>query len=142
MRFGAASRRSWAQVVIDMTPLIDVVFLLLLFFLLTAAPAPDPTLDVQLPAAQGARTPPPARDVIVVMKSDGTLHVDGARMDLRGLEAHLQQTAALAPGARVVLRGDRAARYDIFVAILEITAASGLPLHVAVESPFGTGNPR
>ncbi len=141
MRFGAASRKSWAQAVIDLTPLIDVVFLLLLFFLLTAAPAPDPTLDVQLPAGRGAHENLPVRDVVVVMKSDGALYVDDAQVDLTGLEARLRQEAARVPAPRVVLRGDRASRYDLFVAILEIAASAGLPLHVAVENPAGKDAP-
>lgn len=132
MRFGTVSRRSWMQVAIDLTPLIDVVFLLLLFFLLTAAPAPDPTLDVQLPHAQGSQ-PPVGQEVVIVLKSDGSLYVEGSQVDLRGLEAYLQQ-AATTKNTRVVLKGDRFARYDIFVSVLEITATLGLPLHVAVES--------
>lgn len=132
MRFGTVSRRSWMQVAIDLTPLIDVVFLLLLFFLLTAAPAPDPTLDVQLPHAQGSQSPV-GQEVVIVMKSDGALYVEGSQVDLRGLEAYLQQVATT-KNTRVVLKGDRSARYDIFVAVLEITATLGLPLHVAVES--------
>ncbi|MBO8087910.1 MAG: biopolymer transporter ExbD, partial [Marichromatium sp.] len=55
MKFSNPSRRNVASIVIDLTPLIDVVFLLLLFFLLTTAPAPDPTLAVNLPKAESAQ---------------------------------------------------------------------------------------
>jgi biopolymer transport protein ExbD len=133
VRFRTGSRSRWTAAVIDLTPLIDVVFLLLLFFLLTAAPAPDPTLDVDLPTAAAAAPPSPAREVTVVLKSDGAIHVEGAQVDMPGLEARLRSLAAEDPKIRVVLRGDRSSRFDLFVAILEATSGAGLQLHVAAS---------
>lgn len=137
MRFRAEARSKWTGAVIDLTPLIDVVFLLLLFFLLTAAPAPDPTLDVALPASAAAEPPPPAREVTVVLQASGTIHYEGAVVELAELESRLLELARADSGARVVLRGDRAARYDLFVGILEAASSAGLSLHVAV-SPLDT----
>ncbi|MBU1410127.1 biopolymer transporter ExbD, partial [Myxococcota bacterium] len=119
---------------IDLTPLIDIVFLLLLFFLLTAAPAPDPTLDVALPAAAASETPPPAREVTIVLQASGVIYYENTIVDLPGLEARLLQLASSDAGARVILRGDRASRYDLFVAILEAASNAGLSLHVAVDA--------
>lgn len=141
MRFRTGTRSRWTSAVIDLTPLIDVVFLLLLFFLLTAAPAPDPTLDVDLPSAAATAQPTPAREVTVVLKSDGAIHCEGAQVDLPGLEARLRGLAEEDPKARVVLRGDRASRFDLFVAILEATSAAGLQLHVAASPRDPGGAP-
>ncbi|MBU1243849.1 biopolymer transporter ExbD [Myxococcota bacterium] len=134
MRFRSGSRSKWTGAVIDLTPLIDIVFLLLLFFLLTAAPAPDPTLDVALPAAAASETPPPAREVTIVLQASGVIYYENTIVDLPGLEARLLQLASSDAGARVILRGDRASRYDLFVAILEAASNAGLSLHVAVDA--------
>jgi len=141
VKFRTGSRSKWAGAVIDLTPLIDVVFLLLLFFLLTAAPAPDPTLDVALPAAAASAAPDPAREVTVVLQSTGVIHYEGAIVDLPGLEARLLELAQADARARVILRGDRAARYDLFVAILEAVSSAGLSLHVAVSPQDAGGGP-
>jgi len=143
VRFRTGARSRWTGAVIDLTPLIDIVFLLLLFFLLTAAPAPDPTLDVELPAAASASRPTTAREVTVVLKADGAIHYESAIVDLPGLEDRLRRLAGEDPRARVVLRGDRASRYDLFVAILEATSGAGLSLHVATspQAPGEGGRP-
>ncbi len=141
MRFRTGTRSKWTGAVIDLTPLIDVVFLLLLFFLLTAAPAPDPTLDVALPASASAQAPAPAREVTVVLQASGVIHYENAIVDLPQLEERLLELARTDSRARVVLRGDRASRYDLFVGILEAASNAGLSLHVAVSSTEPKGGP-
>ncbi len=115
-----------------------MVFLLLLFFLLTADPAPDPTLDVQLPEARGSRENLPAREVVIVMKSDGALHVDAPRWTCAE-SRHICGRPPLQK-YRVVLRGDRSRA-------MTVRGNSGnyggirLPLHVAVDSADKKASP-
>ncbi len=139
MKFHRENRNKWTSAVIDLTPLIDIVFLLLLFFLLTAAPPPDPTLDVSLPSASSAGTSSAGpQEVTVVLQSGGAIFLENSQMTLTQLQERFLELAKNAPGTRVVLRGDRAARYESFVGVLEAAANANLPLHVAVEEVPGS----
>ncbi len=134
MRFRRDRRRSWTSAVIDLTPLIDVVFLLLLFFLLTAAPAPDPTMAVQLPkATKGALSKLPD-EVELTMQSDGRILFRGNEYTFPRLRDELKKVAAAKPATRVVLRGDRKAHYENFIRLLEVVNDANLSLSVAVEN--------
>lgn len=135
MRFKAEKKRTWASAVIDMTPLIDVVFLLLLFFLLTAAPAPDPTMAVQLPKAASGAVAKLPDEVELSLKDDGKIFFRGEHYPFEKLTSALKAIAAKKPATRVVLRGDRKANYESFIKLLEVVNNANLSLAVAVESP-------
>ena len=74
MRFARRARRRLPESVV---PMINVVFLLLVFFLLTARIAPAPPFDVTLPDADA--TTPPEAERILHLGADGTLALEDAR---------------------------------------------------------------
>lgn len=106
---------------IDLTPLIDVVFMLLLFFIL-AATFSQPVLQVALPAARTAErvADDPAR-LVLSIDAAGQLHHRGAAIvpgDWPGL-------LAAHPAGPVELRVDRAAPFDAFVGALDPLREAG-----------------
>ena len=134
MRFRSDKKRSVASAVIDLTPLIDVVFLLLLFFLLTAAPAPDPTMAVNLPKASSGAVAKLPDEVELSMKDDGRIFFRGRHYEFGALERELTMVARKKPSTRVILRGDRKANYESFIRLLETVNRANLTLSVAVEN--------
>ncbi|MBU1240648.1 biopolymer transporter ExbD [Myxococcota bacterium] len=133
MRFRRERKKSWTSSVIDLTPLIDVVFLLLLFFLLTAAPAPDPTMAVHLPKATSGAVEKVPDEVELVLRDDGKILFQGQEYSFDRLSTELKQIAAKKPATRVILRGDRKAQYESFIGLLEVVNGANLSLSVAVE---------
>lgn len=106
---------------IDVTPLIDVVFLLLLFFILAATFSP-PVLQVALPAARTAERveEDPAR-LVLVIDAAGQLHH-------RDEPATVESVPGLLAGAAegsVEVRVDRAAPFDAFAGVLDALRAAG-----------------
>lgn len=106
---------------IDLTPLIDVVFMLLLFFIL-AATFSAPVLQVALPAASTAErvAEDPAR-LTLSIAADGALNHRGAPLALADVPALLAAGAA----ETVELRVDRAAPFDAFVGAMDQLRACG-----------------
>lgn len=106
---------------IDLTPLIDVVFMLLLFFIL-AASFSAPVLQVALPAA---RTAAPAEDdparLVLAIDAAGQLHHGSTAI---GREA-LPPLLAAHPDGPVELRVDRAAPFDAFIGALDPLREAG-----------------
>lgn len=106
---------------IDLTPLIDVVFMLLLFFIL-AASFSAPVLTVALPPA---RTAAPAADdparLVLSIDGGGQLHHGGDAIGTGVLAGLL----ASHPEGPVELRVDRAAPFDAFVGVMDSLRAAG-----------------
>lgn len=106
---------------IDLTPLIDVVFMLLLFFIL-AATFTQPVMQVALPEADTAeRTAEDPNRLVFVINEAGTLHLGQtpiAREDIQDL-------VAASTAEKVELRGDRAAPFNAFVGVMDQLRAAG-----------------
>ncbi len=106
---------------IDLTPLIDVVFMLLLFFIL-ASTFSAPVMDVALPSAGTAeRVPDDSSRLVLTIDAGGALrHLDAA-VSLEEVPGLLAAGAA----GPVELRVDRAAPFDAFVGVMDHLRACG-----------------
>ena len=106
---------------IDLTPLIDVVFMLLLFFIL-AATFSQPVLQVALPAASTATAAAddPAR-LVLAIDAEGVLHHGGAPIGSEAVPGLLTRH----PDGAVELRVDRAAPFDAFIGVMDRLRAQG-----------------
>jgi biopolymer transport protein ExbD len=113
---------------IQLAPLVDVLMLLLIFFLLTWNAAHNENeLDVKVPKATAAkeRAAPPG-DVVVNVKTDGTVVVNRRNMTARELTDLLQSLVKLYPDQAVVIRGDEGGAYKNVVNVLNICSEAGV----------------
>ena len=93
----------------NLTPLIDVVFLLLVFFLVATTFAEDDEveMDLELPESTSGAAPESAAKLLVIsIGSAGTLHVDGRPVTLDGLRQRLGAEARRDRDREVLIRGD------------------------------------
>jgi biopolymer transport protein ExbD len=123
--------------VLNLTPLIDIVFLLLVFFMLTAHFIEDEAIDIQLPEAQSSQ--PSVEDdamVEVALLPNGDLLVDGRAATLDNLEETLRG-ALHAPNKRYVrLKGDQAAAFGAGVKVIDAARNAGAEsLDILTEKP-------
>lgn len=109
----------------NLTPLIDVVFLLLVFFMLTSHFVTEKAINVDLPESGGGRPLDEVRRVEVVMDARGDVTLDGRVLKGQALEAAL--TAALQGNKDKVvrLRGDRRASLGNTVGVLDAASKAG-----------------
>jgi biopolymer transport protein ExbD len=115
--FGAERRRRRP----DLTPMIDVVFLLLCFFVTSQIFAQWETeIDVALPtAATGGMPQRLPGEVIINVRSDGTAVVNGQPLDDAQLRAMMDRLVELFPGQPVLLRADKSTAYEHVVRVLD-----------------------
>jgi len=127
-------RRSGA--VLNLTPLIDIVFLLLVFFLLTAHFVEDEAISIDLPEASSSALTNDDEYVEVIITSDGNLLVDGKTLATDVLESKLRG-ALHAPGKRFVrLRGDTESRFGLAVHVIDAARSAGAEsLDILTEKP-------
>jgi biopolymer transport protein ExbD len=106
---------------VPLTPMIDVVFLLLCFFVTSQIFAQWETeIDVALPTAStGAMPQRLPGEVIVNVRADGSAVVNGQVLDDGQLRATMERLVDLFPGQPILLRADKATAYEHVVRILD-----------------------
>jgi biopolymer transport protein ExbD len=105
-----------------MTPMIDVVFLLLCFFVTSQLFAQWETeIDITLPTARTGQLPQRLPgEIILNLHADGRVVVNGRDLESDALGAMLQQVASLFPGQPVLLRADKATAYEQVIRVLDL----------------------
>jgi biopolymer transport protein ExbD len=113
---------------IQLAPLVDVLLLLLIFFLLTwNAARTENELDVKVPKASAAKEKTaPIGDVIVNVKADGNVVVNRRTLSGPELEELLKSLAQLNPEQAVVIRGDESGAYKNIIGVLNICTEAGI----------------
>ncbi|GHT00799.1 biopolymer transporter ExbD [Planctomycetales bacterium] len=121
---------------IPLTPLIDVVFLLLIFFLVvTNFSRPEIDQTVTLPAAgNGAKTELTSSTIVLNLRRDETLVVNGRVVALAELPRQLAEWREKFPQGRAVMRGDADTNYAQVMSVLSVCRAAGIE---QVDLPAG-----
>ncbi len=106
----------------QIAPMVDIVFLLLIFFLITWNFARQETeLDVVVPTAkEGQETRRAVGEVILNVRADGSIVLNRRELTPEELLEALSRIASMYPDQAVVLRGDEFADYRHIVAVLDI----------------------
>ncbi len=132
-RGGFRARRQRAS--LDITPLIDCVFQLLVFFLLTWSFITTPNFGVELPKAAVKPQLAEQRDLLVVVTRAGEIELNARKLAPAGLREALRRAHAEQPDARVLIRADTRAYHGTVVMVMDAARSVGFRrLGVAVES--------
>ncbi|CAN5612580.1 biopolymer transporter ExbD [soil metagenome] len=113
---------------IQLAPLVDVLILLLIFFLLTwNAARNENSLDVKVPQASAAKEKSaPIGDVVVNVKADGDVVVNRRTMSPPELTELLRNLVQLNRDQAVIIRGDETGAYKNIVSVLNICSEAGI----------------
>ena len=113
---------------IQLAPLVDVLLLLLIFFLMTwNAARNENELDVKVPKASSAKEKTaPIGDIVVNVKADGNVVVNRRTLNSSELTEMLKNLVQLYPDQAVVIRGDESGAYKNVVSVLNICSEAGV----------------
>ena len=125
--------QSRRRVSLDISPLLDVVFLLLIFFLVTTTFMPDASMDLELPESTTA-TQSEITATVVTVGEDGGVQIDGDSVSMQELERTI---AALLPEERekITVRADARVDYGVIVRIIDALRNAGVD---ALSLPMDT----
>ncbi|MBI5615876.1 MAG: biopolymer transporter ExbD [Gammaproteobacteria bacterium] len=129
----------YAGVSINVVPLIDVMFFLVLFFVATASFVKESGVDVNRPSAQTAATQEKANIVVTVTRS-GEVWVGGRRVDMRTVRAEVERLAVENPDSTVVVAADGEASTRLLVAALDQVRLAGVT-NVAIAAAAADAGP-
>lgn len=109
---------------INVTPLVDVVLVLLVVLMVAASGAISEALPLELPNAQSGQEQ--ATVLRVAIAADGRLSVDGEPADLEGLRRASESALKQNPEARAAVAADGSARHERVIAVLDVLRSTGL----------------
>ncbi len=128
MAFGRLERPQGSEPMseINMTPLIDVMLVLLIIFMITA-PMMTSRLKLDLPRAQTQASPPlPPAVITISLTADGLTHLDDQAVDAAALQARVEAQAKSKPDTEVQLRADRVVAYERVAQLIGVLQKAGL----------------
>ena len=121
---------------LNLTPLIDIVFLLLIFFLVSTTFARDEVeMDLQLPEASTGEEAAEGHLIVINVKRNGELFVDGRPVTVAALEQKLKAAARRDKKQEVLIRGDTQTQFGVVVQVLDLCRAAPLTQIAIGEEP-------
>ena len=112
------------RVDINMGPLIDMVFLLLIFFVVTTSFVKETGIDVQRSVAATAATVERG-NIMLGVSVDGEIFYEGRKIDVRSVRAHVERALAEDPESAVVVVADRGSQTGIVVQAMDQCRLAG-----------------
>ncbi len=110
---------------INITPFTDVVLVLLIIFMIATPFIYQSSLNVQLPRVSTSQ-PQSRRDIIITINARGEVFWEDKKMDLDTLRYKLTAAVKDKPDASVIVNGDKNARYDSVMQVMDVLARSGV----------------
>ncbi len=122
---GGATRRRGIIAEINVTPLVDIMLVLLIIFMLTAHLIAKQAIEVELPRAANATTIKPTTLAITLTK-DGALYLDEKPVTPDALRAAVSAAVAKDPKTQAVITGDKAVSHGRVVWVLDVVKSLGV----------------
>ena len=120
-----ASRRAAKKTLeLNIAPLIDMVFILLIFFLVTTSFVKETGVDISRPTASTAVAKNKATILIGVTR-DNTIHLDRREMDVRAVRSGVERAMAENPEASVVIVADKESRTGLVISVMDACKLAG-----------------
>jgi len=110
---------------IDIGPLMDMVFILLIFFVVTSTFTRETGVEVNKPQAQTANQLE-KENILIAITRDGTIHIDERQVDLAGLSDVLKGILAKNPEREAVLIADKDAITGKLVSVIDACTVAGV----------------
>ena len=120
---------------VNLTPMLDVVFIMLIFFVVTTSFVKESGVEVNRPSADTAQRQERA-NILVAIRPNGEIWIDGRAVDVRAVRAHIERLRAEFPESQVVIQGDRAAQIGLLVKVMDQIRLAGIT-NVAIAADDG-----
>ncbi|WP_256470528.1 ExbD/TolR family protein [Alkalimarinus coralli] len=122
---------------IDMTPMLDIVFIMLIFFIVSSSFIREAGVDINRPTANTAEQKESA-GIMIAITPEGQIWLDQKQTDIRMIRPTLEKLKVEQPDVAVMIQADRNARTGTLVKVMDQVKLSGIE-QVAVATKNGAG---
>ena len=126
---------------IDLTPMLDIVFIMLIFFIVTSSFIKEAGITVQTPSADTAENQPRG-NILIAVDANGEIWIDRQQMDIRSVRAAVERMRVDQPDSSVVVQADRDARSGLVIRVMDQVRLAGVADVALAATAAGTGGSR
>lgn len=135
MRRGGLVKHQEEESSIDITPMLDVVFILLIFFIVTASFIKEPGLNVNKSDAATAELKPYA-NILIAIGPNNDIWIDHKKKDIRDVRPTIERMFAENPKGSVVIQPDRLSKTEILIQIMDAARDANIKdVSIAAKRP-------
>ena len=111
---------------INLTPMLDVVFIMLIFFIVTASFIKESGIDVNRPDAPVTESKPEDANILVMISANDEIWIDRRLIDPRAVRANIERMHAENPKGSVVIQADRKSTNKMLVSVMDSSRSAGV----------------
>lgn len=117
---------------INITPLIDIVFIMLIFFIVTATFVKETGIDVNRPDAQTAKSQDKA-NILIAITQKNEIWIDRRKVDIRAVRPNIERLHAENPQGSVVIQADKKSNTETLISVMDASRQAGV-FNVAIAA--------
>ena len=110
---------------INLTPMLDVVFIMLIFFIVTASFVKEAGIDINRPEA-ATRDPEERANILVAIGENNEIWIDNRLIDPRAVRANIERLHAENPNGTVVIQADKHSHVETLVQVMDASRQAGI----------------
>ncbi|MCF8059724.1 MAG: biopolymer transporter ExbD [Bacteriovoracaceae bacterium] len=110
---------------VDLTPMLDVVFIMLIFFIVTTSFVKEAGIEVSRPSAATAEKKDKA-SIFVGISESGDIWIDKRKIDIRSVRANIERLHAETPEGSIVVQADKGSKTGTLVKVMDQIRAAGV----------------
>ena len=111
---------------INLTPMLDVVFIMLIFFIVTASFVKEAGIDVNRPDAPVTETKPEDANILIVIDANDDIWIDRRLIDPRAVRANIERLHAENPQGSVVIQPSSRSTNKLLVTVMDASRSAGV----------------
>jgi len=113
------------EAAIDMTPMLDIVFIMLIFFIVTTSFVKEAGIEVSKPKAAN-QSKQKSANIFIAVKDTGEVWFDKRRVDIERLAANIEKALAEQPTDVVIIQADKDAKHGVVVKVMDAIKDAGI----------------
>ena len=128
--------REEEEAMIDMTPMLDIVFIMLIFFIVTTSFVKEAGIEVNKPKAAN-QTKQKNANIFVGVKDTGDIWIDKRRVDIELVGSTIEKLLAEQPTDVIIIQADKASKHGDVVEVMDAIKAAGSNLRISIAAAKG-----
>lgn len=111
---------------IDLTPMLDIVFIMLIFFIVTSTFIKEPGVDIDRPDAETTQSVPTV-SVLIAVTDQNKIYIDKKEVDIRAVKFAVEALLAENPNGSIVIQADKDSEAGTVLEVMEAVREAGAP---------------
>ncbi|MBV1910980.1 MAG: biopolymer transporter ExbD [Kangiellaceae bacterium] len=121
---------------VDMTPMLDIVFIMLIFFIVTTSFVKEAGIEITRPNDNQSEAPPnPTSPILIKISDTGDVNIGGRLVDVGAVQANVETQRSKKPKAAVIVQVAESAATGILVSVVDQAKKAGVPQVTVTKAP-------